>query len=150
VLIAEPGREVEAATGLGRIGFDTIAGHLTGGIDAINGDRLDLGQTSRITARVLAEQLSSDEPPLLIDVRTPSEWEQQRIPQAINISLATLAQNLDRLAGDRSLVVYCATGYRSAIAASLLKRAGFQQVSDLACGLTSLEARDVDVLGSRA
>ena len=150
VLIAEPGREVEAATGLGRIGFDTIAGHLTGGIDAINGDRLDLGQTSRITARVLAEQLSSDAPPLLIDVRTPSEWEQQRIPQAINISLATLAQNLDRLAGDRSLVVYCATGYRSAIAASLLKRAGFQQVSDLACGLTSLEARDVDVLGSRA
>ena len=135
VLIAEPGREVEAATRLGRIAFDTIAGYLAGGMESLSDDPNLIDRIERITAGSLAEQLTSPTPPVLLDVRAPGEWEQERIEAAVNVPLSRLPERLDSLPRDRQIVVHCASGYRSAIAAGLLKRAGFEDVADLVGGL---------------
>ena len=135
VLIAEPGREVEAATRLGRIAFDTVAGYLAGGMESLS-DAPDLiDRIERITAGALAEQLTSGAPPLVVDVRAPGEWEQERIDAAVNVPLSRLSERLESLPHDRQIVVHCATGYRSAIAAGLLERAGFDDIADLVGGL---------------
>jgi rhodanese-related sulfurtransferase len=135
VLIAEPGREVEAATRLGRIAFDTVAGYLAGGMESLSDDPNLIDRIERITAGSLAEQLASPAPPVLLDVRAPGEWEQERIEAAVNVPLSRLPERLDSLPRDRQIVVHCASGYRSAIAAGLLERAGFEDVADLVGGL---------------
>jgi hydroxyacylglutathione hydrolase len=135
VLIAEPGREVEAATRLGRIAFDTVAGYLAGGMESLSETPDLIDRIERITAGSLAEQLDSPAPPLLVDVRAPSEWEQERIDAAVNVPLSRLPERLQSLPRDRQIVVHCATGYRSAIAAGLLQGAGFATVADLVGGL---------------
>jgi glyoxylase-like metal-dependent hydrolase (beta-lactamase superfamily II) len=135
VLIAEPGREVEAATRLGRIAFDTVAGYLAGGMESLGDDPNLIDRIERITAGSLAEQLTSPAPPVLVDVRAPGEWEQERIEAAVNVPLSRLPERLDSLPRDRQIVVHCASGYRSAIAAGLLERAGFEDVADLVGGL---------------
>jgi len=141
VLIAEPGRELEAATRLGRIGFDNLAGYLDGGMQALDQAPPELiDRIERITAGSLAEQLAGPRPPVVLDVRTPAEWEQQRIATALNVSLSRLSQEADALAAEHPIVVYCASGYRSAIAASLLRCSGLWEVSDLVGGLAAWEA----------
>jgi glyoxylase-like metal-dependent hydrolase (beta-lactamase superfamily II)/rhodanese-related sulfurtransferase len=135
VVIAEPGRELEAATRLGRIGFDTVAGHLAGGMQQLEDAPDLLDRTERITAGSLAEQLASPEPPLLVDVRSTGEWDQEHIDAAANLPLSQLRERLDELPSDRPLVVHCAGGYRSAIAASVLRQARFPRVADLVGGL---------------
>jgi hydroxyacylglutathione hydrolase len=135
VLIAEPGREVEAATRLGRIAFDIVAGYLAGGMESLSDDPNLIDRIERITAGSLAEQLTSPAPPVLLDVRAPGEWEQERIEAAVNVPLSRLPERLDSLPRDRQIVVHCASGYRSAIAAGLLERAGFEDVADLVGGL---------------
>jgi glyoxylase-like metal-dependent hydrolase (beta-lactamase superfamily II)/rhodanese-related sulfurtransferase len=146
VVIAEPGRELEAATRLGRIGFDTIVGHLAGGMQQLE-DAPDLiDRTERITAGSLAEQLASSEPPLLIDVRSTGEWDQGRIDAAVNLPLSQLRDRLDELRCDRPLVVHCAGGYRSAIAASLLRREGLPRVADLVGGIGAWESAQLAIV----
>jgi hydroxyacylglutathione hydrolase len=137
VLIAEPGREVEAATRLGRIAFDSVAGYLAGGMQTL-ADRDGLvARIERITAGSLAERLAGAEPPLLIDVRAPGECREQRIEVAVNIPLPRLPERMSTLPRDESIVVHCASGYRSAIAASLLQRDGCGRVADLVGGIAA-------------
>ena len=140
VILAEPGREEEAATRLGRIGFDNVAGYLRSGMVALE-DRPDLVERiERVTAATLAEQLESNEPPYLLDVRSEQEWRSKRIEEAVNIPLSRLLGRLDDVPRDREVVVTCATGYRSAIAASILRRAGVTDLADLVGGITAWEA----------
>jgi rhodanese-related sulfurtransferase len=75
VLVTEPGQETEAATRLGRIGFDNVVGNLDGGTQSLSEAPGELvAHIDRVTAASLAEQLASAEPPLLVDVRTPDGW----------------------------------------------------------------------------
>ncbi len=140
VLISEPGTETEAAVRLGRIGFDNVAGYLDGGMEQLDRAPELIERTERITAANMAQQLASDAPPLLIDVRTPSEWGAAKIEGSVNVPLSRVNEELERLDRDRPTIVYCASGYRSAIAASLLQRSGFTRVFDLVGGLPAWEA----------
>jgi hydroxyacylglutathione hydrolase len=137
VIVAEVGRELEAATRLGRIGFDTVAGHLAGGMQALAKRPELVERTERVTAASLAELLGGPEPPLVVDVRTPREWEDERIGPAVNVPLSRLSERSGELGRGRDIVVYCGSGYRSAIAASLLERDGFERVADLVGGLAA-------------
>jgi hydroxyacylglutathione hydrolase len=141
VLIAEPGRELEAATRLGRIAFDTVAGYLAGGMGSLTADPDLIDRIERITAGSLAEQLATPAPPLLIDVRAPGEWEQERIDASVNVPLSRFPERLETLPRERAIVVHCASGYRSAIAAGLLRRDGFPQVADLVGGMAAWVSR---------
>ncbi|HEY2771180.1 MAG TPA: rhodanese-like domain-containing protein, partial [Solirubrobacteraceae bacterium] len=143
VLIADPGRELEAATRLGRIGFDSVAGFLEGGMEPL-AERPELvARIERISAGSLAEQLRTDAAPAVIDVRNPSEWVQGRIGSAQNLPLSRLRDRLDEIDPGRPVVTYCGSGYRSAIAASLLQQAGVEHVSNLVGGMTAWEAAEL-------
>ena len=72
---------------------------------------------------------------MLIDVRAPGEWQAERIEAAVNIPLSRWPQRMSTLPRDESIVVHCGTGYRSAIAASLLQRDGYTLISDLIGGI---------------
>ncbi len=140
VLVAEPGREHEAALRLGRIGFDIVAGYLDGGISVLE-RRPDLVEgTERVTADEAARLLASAPPPLLLDVRTAREWATKRIAGSVNLPLSRLRERLDEVPRDRPLLVLCAGGYRSSIAASLLQRHGFSDLVELAGGMAAWEA----------
>jgi rhodanese-related sulfurtransferase len=139
VLVAEPGRERESATRLGRIGFDNTVGYLDGGAQPIRERPELVGRIERVTAAALAGRLGSDHPPQLLDVRGPREWAQKRIEGAINLPLARLSERVDELDPNGSIVVQCESGYRSAVAASMLSRAGFSPLADLVGGVAEWE-----------
>jgi glyoxylase-like metal-dependent hydrolase (beta-lactamase superfamily II)/rhodanese-related sulfurtransferase len=136
VIVAAPDRVVEAATRLGRIGFDSIAGYLEGGMLAADSRPDLIERTERITAATLAEQLAEPGAPLVLDVRAENEVAEVSVEGSVNIPLSRLLEHLDELPRDRPIVVHCSSGYRSSTAASLLRRAGFEQVADLVGGLT--------------
>jgi glyoxylase-like metal-dependent hydrolase (beta-lactamase superfamily II)/rhodanese-related sulfurtransferase len=149
VLICEPGREEESALRLGRIGLDAVAGYLSRGMEQLDDAPELIERTERITAPALAEQLGSDRPPSVIDVRTQAEWQRSRIASSQNMPLARLPEMIDELTSDQPYVVYCASGYRASIATSLLRRRGLEQVSDLVGGLAAWEAAQLEsVAGS--
>jgi hydroxyacylglutathione hydrolase len=145
VVIAELGREQEAATRLGRIGFDNVAGHLAGGMQALDKHPELLQRTQRVTAPALAELLGDPRPPIVLDVRSPGEWREKHIEPTVNVSLSRLAEQSETLPRERPIVVYCTSGYRSAIAASLLTREGFASVADLVGGLAAWESSSLPV-----
>jgi hydroxyacylglutathione hydrolase len=147
VIVAEPGREQEAATRLGRIGFDNVGGYLGGGMQALE-SRLDLlRRTERATAEVLATELASAEPPFVLDVRTAREWRQKQIEGSVNVPLNQLSRRMGELPRDRRMWVHCAGGYRSSIAASLLQLAGFDRLIELAGGLAAWDAARLPLQG---
>jgi len=140
VIIAGPGLENESATRLGRIGFDHVVGYLQDGLCSLD-SRPDLTiRTERISAAFAAELFSSPDPPLAVDVRTPREREEKSIPDSVSIPLNHLRERASELPKNRPLLVYCAGGYRSSIAASLLQRAGFNSVSEIAGGIAAWES----------
>lgn len=140
VLIADPGREEEAATRLGRIGFDSVAGYLEDGMQALE-DRPDLvARIERVTAQSLSDQLAAEGAPVVIDVRSEQERRGKRIEGSVGIPLNRLLERLDEIPRDRPLVVHCATDYRATIAASLLAREGFTDVEVLVGGIGAWEA----------
>lgn len=144
VLVAEPGREEEAVTRLGRIGFDNVAGYLAGGMQQLDAAPRLIERTERVTAGSVAEQQDEPDPPLLVDVRTPREFSEARIDGAVNLPLTHLADRLGELPADRLLVIYCASGYRSAIAVSLLRREGHTRVANLVGGLAAWNSAVAD------
>jgi hydroxyacylglutathione hydrolase len=144
VIIADPGREQESAVRLGRIGFDHIVGYLKEGLRSLE-SRPDLTATiDRVSPPLASEQLASHGP-LAVDVRTPTEHGEKFVAGSVSIPLNHLAERMSELPRDRPLLVYCAGGYRSSIAASLLRRHGFAHVSEIAGGIAAWEAARLPV-----
>ena len=94
----------------------------------------EMQQASRLTADELRRALEGDEPPLVLDVRNTAEREEGFIEGSQHIPLAELARRMSEIPSDRPLVVHCAGGHRSSIAASLLRHQGRTDVSDLLGG----------------
>jgi rhodanese-related sulfurtransferase len=105
-----PGETVDLATGVDRFLTSMPAGYYT--IANVEG---------------LKNQLKTPQT-LLVDVREPSEYRSGHIPNAINIPLRTLTQNLDQIARDRPVVLYCSSGYRSAMGVMTLHLLGYENV----------------------
>lgn len=145
VIVAVPGRESEAAIRLGRIGFDHIAGFLKDGMNSLALRPELTATTERVSAPFAEELLSGANSPLAIDVRSPREREQKFIAGSLSVPLNHLTENLAMLPKDRPLLVYCAGGYRSSLAASLLQRNGFANVSEIAGGIAGWEAAKLPV-----
>ena len=99
-----------------------------------SGERLDLG--------VLASRLSAGGPdaPFVIDVRQLSEFESGHVPDSLHIGAGDLPGMLDRLPRDRPIATICASGYRSSVAASMLRAAGFKRVATAGGGTSDWAA----------
>jgi rhodanese-related sulfurtransferase/glyoxylase-like metal-dependent hydrolase (beta-lactamase superfamily II) len=132
VVIADPGREAESAMRLGRIGFDHIVGYLRDGLHSAAARPELSATTERLSPAVAAERNAT-----MIDVRTPNERSQKHIPGSVGVPLNRLPERAVELPKDRPLIVYCAGGYRSSIAASVLQKLGFDHVSEIAGGIAA-------------
>lgn len=133
VVVTDPGRETEARVRLARVGFDGVVGCLPE-VERVLADRPELSaRASRVPASDLAEQLG--DPALqLLDIRTASELEAGLLHGATHLPLPQLLDRLDELDRAAPTVVYCASGRRSAVAASLLRANDFLAVADLLGG----------------
>jgi rhodanese-related sulfurtransferase/glyoxylase-like metal-dependent hydrolase (beta-lactamase superfamily II) len=134
VLVGDPAAALETKVRLARIGFDRVGGQLADPGRALV-ERPDLSRrSSRLTIEQLAE-IRGIEPDLqIVDVRNPSETAGGMIPGARSVPLAVLVEQVADMPRDRPTVVYCAGGYRSAVAASALRAVGFVDVSDVVGG----------------
>jgi glyoxylase-like metal-dependent hydrolase (beta-lactamase superfamily II)/rhodanese-related sulfurtransferase len=138
-LVTDPGAEAESAMRLGRIGFDRVVGYLKDGMSSATSSAAKIVTTERVGADVAAARLASDRPPVIVDVRAPGERAQKRIEGSLHIPLNRLAERISDIPRDRPVILVCAGGYRSSMAASLLQREGFQKVSELAGGIAAWE-----------
>jgi rhodanese-related sulfurtransferase len=134
VLMTDPDRELEGKNRLGRIGFDKVVGYLKDPFAVMFENQGDVEVASRLTTNALGERIA-DVPELqLVDVRNPGEAGAGMIGDAVNIPVGQLPDRIGELDPRKPTVVYCAGGYRSSMAASLLRKHGFADVSDLLGG----------------
>ncbi|WP_346796043.1 rhodanese-like domain-containing protein [Halomonas sp. Bachu 37] len=130
LLIGESADDVhQAITQLYRIGLDNIRGYLRNGMTDWQNAALPLNKLQAWTVHELNAR--REEPDVqVLDVRSPNELANGRVPGAKHIFVAHLADQLDELDPDKTTVTYCGSGYRASIAASILKRAGFSDVAN--------------------
>jgi hydroxyacylglutathione hydrolase len=143
--VVDPSREIvivatsaeaaaEAKVRLGRIGFDRVAGAVHD-VEKLLADHPDGARRgSRLTAPELDTRVADVADLQIVDVRNPGEVALGAIPGAVNIPLAALRRRAAELDLQRPIVVHCAGGYRSSIAASWLRAEGADDVSDLLGG----------------
>jgi len=134
VVVAPEGREQEVATRMARIGFDAVAGYLEKIETVLAAHPGRVATASRLTAPALVSMLGGAEPPFVLDVRNPGERDGGYIEGSLNIPLAELTRRIDEVPSAVPVVVHCAGGWRSSVAASVLRRAGRDDVSDLLGG----------------
>jgi glyoxylase-like metal-dependent hydrolase (beta-lactamase superfamily II)/rhodanese-related sulfurtransferase len=137
LLVADPGQEAEAAMRLGRIGYDHVRGYLRGGPAALGPHPALIARVDRLDPEALRRELASDHPPVLVDVRTDGEREAHCIPGSLHVPLGDLAARWREIPTGRRVVIHCAGGYRSMVAASLLAPHGYDELADLEGGLSA-------------
>jgi rhodanese-related sulfurtransferase len=140
VVMAPEGREAEVAVRLARIGFDKVAGYLTRGEAYLIDHPGQVETASRLTPHDLAAAMAAVPAPTVVDVRGGGEREAGAVPGSIHVPLAELRRRLDEVPAGQPVVVYCAGGWRSSVAASLLRHAGRPDVSDLLGGYNAWQA----------
>jgi rhodanese-related sulfurtransferase len=141
VLVCDAARALEAKVRLARIGFDRVVGRLDDPVQTFLEHPEVVERSSRITVDALAARLGDGADVQLVDVRNPGETALGTIGPARVVPLAELLARAGELDADRPTVVYCGSGYRSAIAASVLAAHGFADVSDLLGGYDAWVAR---------
>ena len=143
VLVAPPETEMEAKIRLARIGFDNVLGYLADPAAALNGEAAHIAAISRLSAREAQERLAAEPAAQLVDVRNPGEVASGMVEGAIHIPLAKLGERHGELNGQAPVILYCRSGYRSAVAASVLEAAGFADVSDVIGGYDAFQPATV-------
>nr|WP_275403946.1 rhodanese-like domain-containing protein [Pseudonocardia acidicola] len=134
VVVAPQDREEEIVVRLARIGFDKVRGYLREPEGAFLTAPDRIVRASRLTASELAGAVNRPVPPTVIDVRNVGELAGGAIEGALHIPLAELPRRLAEVPRQRPVVTYCAGGYRSSVAAALLRKEGWADVSDLLGG----------------
>jgi len=134
VLFTEPGKELEGKNRLARIGFDRVIGYLDKPFEVMFDHHDDVQVASRLTAKAFDQRVSELVDIQIVDVRNPGEVAGGHITNAIPIPVGELPARLNELDSTAPTVVYCAGGYRSSVAASLLRQNGFADVSDILGG----------------
>ncbi len=136
LLVTEPGREEEAIIRLSRVGYDYTIGYLDGGYEAWVKSGKEIDSVNRMTASEF-EKLYSVKP-IIIDVRKKSEFDSEHVVDAMNIPLNELSNRMSELPQKGSFIIHCAGGYRSMIAASMLKSRGYHDFKDVEGGMTEI------------
>lgn len=127
-----------------RVGCDALGGYLLGGMEAWANKGLPLAEVPQITVHELDKRRRGGDLQVL-DVRSPDEWQAGHVPGAVYIFLPELQQKLDRLDKSKPVAVYCDSGYRASIAASTLKRHGFDDVSNVVGSWKAWTAQELPV-----
>ncbi|MCB0815880.1 MAG: rhodanese-like domain-containing protein, partial [Flavobacteriales bacterium] len=116
---------------------------LKGGFDAWKAAGKEVDTVKRISAEEFAREFKDK--PVVIDVRKKSEYDSQHVEGALNIPLNTINQHLAEIPKDKPFILHCQGGYRSMIAASLLKQRGWDDLVDVEGGFGAIKEMDVPV-----
>jgi glyoxylase-like metal-dependent hydrolase (beta-lactamase superfamily II)/rhodanese-related sulfurtransferase len=138
LLITYPDRQEETITRLSRVGYDHAIGYLKGGFDAWKKSGKEFETVNRISAKDF-ETTFSAEKSLVIDVRKKSEFDSEHVIGAINVPLNEINQHLAEFPKKKPFMLYCAGGYRSMIAASILKQRGWDNFVDIVGGFDEIK-----------
>jgi hydroxyacylglutathione hydrolase len=148
VLVGSDGEVREAAFRLKRIGYDSPAGYLQGGVDAWKQAGLPTGSLKLVQPRDLHDQMQAGTGPVVVDVRLPAEWMALRIGHVVNIPVNRLFTDGKRLSANMPVLTVCNSAYRSSLGGSVLLKMGFKDVRNMeggseawiAAGLPTLSA----------
>ena len=143
VLLTPDGREEETVTRLSRVGYDNTLGYLAGGIEAWKMAGRETDSVDSIPASEFEKRYLSGQAKFVLDVRKPSEFISQHVVNAVNFPLDYINNNMYKLYKQNSYYLQCRSGYRSMVAASILKARGFNNVIDLAGGWLDIEKTTV-------
>ncbi len=138
LFVAEEGREEEVVTRLARVGYDHAIGYLKGGFNSWANSGKEVDTISSIAATEFADRYTQDNSIKVVDVRKPSEFQSEHVETAENAPLDFLNGYLAELPKTEDMYLHCAGGYRSMIAASILKARGFDNVINVEGGFKSI------------
>lgn len=146
LIIAQEGREAEVVTRLARVGYDNTLGFLKGGFKSWLQAGKQIDTIESISGKEFARRYHAFGPPVF-DVRKESEYNLGHVKSAVNTPLDFLNEHLAGIPKDREVYIHCASGYRSMIAASILKARGWENVVDVSAGFKSISETDVPRTG---
>jgi rhodanese-related sulfurtransferase len=141
LLVTDLGKEEESMIRLSRVGFDGTIGHLEGGFQSWKNAGKEVDTVNRITAEEFAANYYGKQP--VFDVRKKSEYGSEHVIDAENVSLNEINQHLSEFPKDKPFVLHCAGGYRSMIAASILKQRGWDNFVDVSSGFAGIATTSV-------
>ena len=141
LLITYPGKEEEAVTRLSRVGYDNTVGFLSGGFESWKSSGKDTEYVNRISVSELEKAYLSDSP-LIIDVRKKSEFDSEHVIGAANVPLNQINEHLSSFPKDKPFIMHCQGGYRSMVAASILKQRGWSDFVDVEGGFDAIKETD--------
>ena len=141
LLVTDPGMEEEVLTRLSRVGYDQTIGFLDGGFESWSNAGKEIDTMEQISASGL-DQLAD---PVVVDVRKIGEYQSEHVPNAIHASLELINNHMTELPTEGKFYVHCAGGYRSVIAASILKARGIHNLVDVVGGFGAIKAAGTPV-----
>ncbi|MEZ4794885.1 MAG: rhodanese-like domain-containing protein [Flavobacteriaceae bacterium] len=144
LLITDPGKEEETITRLSRVGYDHTIGYLAGGFDSWKNAGKDYERVGRLDTKEFEDHYLREKT-LVIDVRKKSEFDSQHVVGAVNIPLNEINNHLAEIPKDQPFILHCAGGYRSMIAASILKQRGWREFVDVSGGFDEIKKSNVPV-----
>lgn len=141
LLVVPDNMEKETITRLSRVGFDNVLGYLNGGFEAWKISDKEIDSLPSVSAEVLEQQLDSEA--LVFDVRRPGEYQAEHIENVPSTPLDFLNDHISEFPTNKDFYVHCAGGYRSVIAASILKARGYTKVIDVAGGYGAIKKTNI-------
>jgi len=142
LLIAPVGKEEDTIIRLSRVGFDNVLGYLDGSFDSWKKANKEIDSIDSISAATLQQKIAHKQP--VFDVRKPGEYDSEHIKVAENTPLDYLNDYIEKFPKSDNFYIHCAGGYRSVIAASILKARGFHNVVDIAGGFAAIKNTDIE------
>ena len=143
LLITDEGREEEVITRLSRVGYDHSIGYLKGGFASWKAAGKEVETVTRLTPEDFIAYHAENKEDIIIDIRKKSEYDSEHLVRAINVPLNEINKHLEQFPKDKNFVLYCAGGYRSMIASSILKQRGWDNFSDVIGGFGELAKTDL-------
>jgi len=144
IFIADEGREEEVVMRLSRVGYDNSLGYLKGGVEAWKAAGKEVDSLESITADEFAQRMKAGDLHV-VDVRKPGEFQSEHVEDAESKPLDYINQQMDQWNDDDTKYVHCAGGYRSVIAASILKSRGIHDIVDIKGGYGAIKNTDIKV-----
>jgi glyoxylase-like metal-dependent hydrolase (beta-lactamase superfamily II)/rhodanese-related sulfurtransferase len=144
LIVAEPGREEEVITRLARVGYDFALGYLEGGLEAWEKAGFEVDKLESVSPGRFGQLLKTENMNVL-DVRKESEYKSQHVndSKVMNFPLDFISENMEKVSKDKTYYIHCAGGYRSVIAASILKARGFDNLIDIEQGFGGIQNTDI-------
>jgi len=143
LLVTPEGREQETITRLSRVGFDQTLGTLKGGFVTWKNSDKEIDSIHSVTAEEFKENSTDSSP--IFDVRKPGEYTSEHLPKAKNTSLDFINEYLSEFPEQENFYIHCAGGYRSMIAASILKSRGIHNLIDVKGGFGAIKETGMEI-----